>query len=659
MLGPEPELSGMRVINGFSLSPQPTIFQDDFEGGPEGWNQTGGVSETSSPITGSESRKFTSSSHFRKEGLNQDVFVLDFKLYPDSNDSAANWEKTRYVFVESWGNWDGSDGIGVFLNRGPGTEFYMDIARDLPGGSHDFAINEDAVNDIRVKIFANNGTGNDSAELWLNGTKVKTLSGLNLPGSVDRFRFGQDGFNAANMVSIADDIKVFHTDPDTYVNNVYDSAVATIPNEILFDGVVGKKKMSLLDLANQHDWFWDEPAGKLYVHAPGDPDTQYTEVLGSIAPAVKYNGKEGIVLTGVHFSDSNLSIELPGDSTIWLNALTGGDSYSDMPTTPVSWADEVTWDSGQNGGGMLSVWQGSGQDTYVYSAKASDPLVPVYFHPSASSKLISGDWEGHSNSSTIETEILSGIQDRFEDPNGTFIYNPYSTQDSTKVWHNGGQPPASSFIPLEQPVHGPVYAYVPFGVTPSDDGDSHMAVYQPNGRVLETHATIVLSTGSIVCGMASFTDPTSRGDGRQNGRRASMTPNYMGLLNVRDIQAGEIKHALSIIIPARQLKLDDWVSPALAFDSNPGYSGNNAMGTRLAIPWSFDLDSFSFNDTVHSPLVAKAMKHYGLYINDRGGSAGVSINCSQTLSEVDYGNYSFNRQLDLEMMLRELKVVSS
>lgn len=86
-------------------------------------------------------------------------------------------------------------------------------------------------------------------------------------------------------------------------------------------------------------------------------------------------------------------------------------------------------------------------------------------------------------------------------------------------------------------------------MAPAPGPDGHRAVIQPDGRIVETYATIVLSSGQVVALSYSVTDPSSSGDGWQNGQTASMLPNYAGQLDDVEIANG-VNHAIAITVPA-------------------------------------------------------------------------------------------------------------
>ena len=150
-----------------------------------------------------------------------------------------------------------------------------------------------------------------------------------------------------------------------------------------------------------------------------------------------------------------------------------------------------------------------------------------------------------------------------------------------------------------------------------------MAVTQPNGSVVETYATIVLSSGQVVALSYAITSPTGLGDGWQNGQTASMLPNYAGLINDDEITAG-IKHAMAITVPAQSLAARI-AYPAYAFDRDamtaiPPYGGAIPMGSRLALPPSVPVSSLGLY-TAEGIAIATAAKTYGFIVVDRAEAA--------------------------------------
>jgi hypothetical protein len=84
--------------------------------------------------------------------------------------------------------------------------------------------------------------------------------------------FGAYGTGANPVISGADLITGWTLDS----GNVYWASMAADPEIVFINNTLGKKKTSRSGLAAQFDWFWDSTAKRLYLYAPGDPDTQYT-----------------------------------------------------------------------------------------------------------------------------------------------------------------------------------------------------------------------------------------------------------------------------------------------------------------------------------------------------------------------------------------------
>ena len=129
---------------------------------------------------------------------------------------------------------------------------------------------------------------------------------------------------------------------------------------------------------------------------------------------------------------------------------------------------------------------------------------------------------------------------------------------------------------------------MPAGACPSPDSDGLMAVFQPDGWVIDIYAGVVLSSGEVMGTMASWIDARGDGTGWWNGRRASMLPSFAGLIRKGEIADGRIPHALAMQLPKQLLKREA-VWPAYAFDRDSGYSGTVPMGALLAIPPSVDM----------------------------------------------------------------------
>lgn len=265
----------------------------------------------------------------------------------------------------------------------------------------------------------------------------------------------------------------------------------------------------------------------------------------------------------------------------------------------------------------LSTWLDPDADSLpIYTATASDPLVPVRYVEEAWSKVASGAWRRSDNTASAEQEIRAAMRDAFPYPG-----NVYSSQSATAwvlpEWYHRRQNPSS----------GPRRAYVPTSARAAPGTDGHLAVRQPDGNVLELYAGIRLNSGEWCALTYALTRESGPGDGYQNGVTAAMVPVYSGVIRRSELDAGTIPHALKLLAPAALLTTA-FTYPAVAFDrgaltETPPYSGTLAMGAKLAIPLSRNLNDLGL-ETEMGRILARAAQTYGMIVVDRGGD-GVTV----------------------------------
>lgn len=247
----------------------------------------------------------------------------------------------------------------------------------------------------------------------------------------------------------------------------------------------------------------------------------------------------------------------------------------------------------------------------IYTSSRHDTRRPMLYNPQAWTNVADGKWLRSGNKPQVEHEILATSTTAFPPPGNVF------SSVSPQAWTL-----PASFNKTYLSGAGNASFYVGIDATPAAGPDGHMAVLQPDDTVLETYATITLSSGQIVALSYSVSDLHSAGDGYQNGQTASMIPSYLGVIDDAEIAEGEVKHAMAITVPARFLS-PQIAYPAFAFDRNaltetPPYSGSLPMGTRLAIPADTALDSLLLK-TSAGRAIAVAAHRYGFIIVDRGG----------------------------------------
>jgi hypothetical protein len=248
----------------------------------------------------------------------------------------------------------------------------------------------------------------------------------------------------------------------------------------------------------------------------------------------------------------------------------------------------------------------------VVIASRRDPVVPVRFYRGDLWKFLAGPGKVCGN--TPETELALK---EASTPDVLFPANFYSTISSpdSSLW----------ILPPEYKPAATSYwrtAYLPAGSCASPDTDGLMAVFQPNGWVLDLYEGIVLSDNSVIAAMASYVDARGDGTGWWNGRRASMLPSFAGLIRKGEIASGLIPHALAALM-APAMVTHEAVWPAYAFDRNAGYSGTLPIGALLAIPPQVDLDALGLSR--QGKVIARAAQTYGVYVVDRGGTGGMTF----------------------------------
>lgn len=297
----------------------------------------------------------------------------------------------------------------------------------------------------------------------------------------------------------------------------------------------------------------------------------------------------------------------------------------------------------------LSSWDATSSSIAIYYATTADPIESVKWVADSWLPVNSGEWRRTGNSAAVEQRILSEAEDI-----NSYPVNTYSTQRASQEWNRGGAAPTSQYDEWVQTE--PLRVHVPAGATPPSDGDGSMVVIQPDGRALELYSPVVLSDGTLVSQMFTFTDAVDgSGTGADNGRRASMVPVYAGAITDLDVRSGDIDHALALLVPPSLLETA-YVSPALAIDSNPGYSGSIPMGGRLVLPASADIASLGI-DTPLGRMVAEAAQEYGMYAVERGGS-GITIATQLSPSESSLQRYSQDVQDDLSAIFEAARLVT-
>ena len=250
----------------------------------------------------------------------------------------------------------------------------------------------------------------------------------------------------------------------------------------------------------------------------------------------------------------------------------------------------------------------------VVVASASDPVVHLLFAPAWGTQgtwsFLNAGGKNCGNSLDVEQTLIAASSSNLE-----YEANFYSTIASDdSLWE----------LPLDYHEasldFSPTFL-LPAGACPSPDSDGLIAVYQPDGWIVDAANSVVTSDRKLLTTIASWIDARGDGTGWWNGRRASMIPSLAGLIRRGEISSGLIPHALALTLPATML-MRKAVWPAYAFDRNSNYSGSIAMGSLLAIPAGVDISKLGLSP--QGMVIARAAQDYGVYVVDRGGG-GISF----------------------------------
>lgn len=241
----------------------------------------------------------------------------------------------------------------------------------------------------------------------------------------------------------------------------------------------------------------------------------------------------------------------------------------------------------------------------VYAAQKTDPEVKVLVcGPKLWGQVASKAVLSSGNSPEVEATLRAASTGEMR------FAQPYYAVPATLPYN----PLTSAFRPTIR---------CPKGAVPSPDSDGHLVVVQPDGHtVFEAYCAVSLSNGDIACGLAISYDLAGPGDGSVTGLRASMMPGLGGLIRTGELARGEVRHALACMLPRGCMQWGSHVWPALAHDTNSGYSGSIPMGARLAIPPTVDLTRVGLS--AKGLTLARALQQFGMFVVDRGGE-GMTI----------------------------------
>ncbi|MDX2170363.1 MAG: hypothetical protein SF182_25045 [Deltaproteobacteria bacterium] len=285
----------------------------------------------------------------------------------------------------------------------------------------------------------------------------------------------------------------------------------------------------------------------------------------------------------------------------------------------------------------------------VAVAERHDPLCPYLFSPNwgraSSWSFLDRGGRTCGNGHAAEQHLLRAASPRIS-TEGNYYSTINAANDHAWVLPASYHPASQDWRPTLR---------VPPGVCPSPDSDGLFAVMQPDGWVLDSYASVLLSSGELLGTMASWIDARGDGTGWWNGRRASMLPSFAGLIRSGEIASGRIPHALAMQAPPKLLRRAA-VWPAYAFDRDSGYTGTVPMGALLAIPPAVDITRLGLSTP--GLVIARAAQDYGVYVVDRGGD-GLTILAELGNPDVRQGGGELPWWKDLERIRDVLQQVTN
>jgi hypothetical protein len=120
-------------------------------------------------------------------------------------------------------------------------------------------------------------------------------------------------------------------------------------------------------------------------------------------------------------------------------------------------------------------------------------------------------------------------------------------------------------------------------------------------------------------------DDTSEGPGHFSGEHsrwgatASSLPLVGGLMTIRELQRGVIRHALSIAVP--NVRANVFSLPAQRTDGFSATDTSLPEGARLRLDPDVDIGSLNLPPPMSA--IARAAQRYGLYVRDKGSNVAI------------------------------------
>ncbi len=185
--------------------------------------------------------------------------------------------------------------------------------------------------------------------------------------------------------------------------------------------------------------------------------------------------------------------------------------------------------------------------------------------------------------------------------------------------------PDCDHVPIPVPSNGALEGES--GYRCDHDGDCHLLVVDPaSSRLFELWRADISPAGAFTGGCAAVWQldrsypPNLRGDGCTSADAGGFPISAL-LATADEVAAGEIRHALRLILPNDRIRAGVYVHPG-THSTAPTRGGADAppYGVRMRLRESFPLGQLSSG----AQVIARAMQRYGLFLVD-GGTIALTV----------------------------------
>jgi len=156
---------------------------------------------------------------------------------------------------------------------------------------------------------------------------------------------------------------------------------------------------------------------------------------------------------------------------------------------------------------------------------------------------------------------------------------------------------------------------IPDGAAPTRGSDRHLAVLDGD-RELDMWVAEQQPGGSWMAGTRTVTSSTGSGIASPIAGNAAGFALAAGIIRPEEIAQGRIEHALQFTTPFTANK---FVAPAIHGDGRQLDPDAMPMGTRIQLDPATDISNLPRTQRI----VAQALKDYGAYLSDTGGSLAI------------------------------------